>query len=122
MVDPLPPRALSSLIGSIYDCALEPSRWEATLGEVRDALNSRSAVLHLNDLREDRVLIRKVVGLDPYWVDRADEYVPEMHKLLPAQPEGDAPFVLSRHVEPSLAAGSPFVREYLAPQGLVDVM
>ena len=36
MAEPLTPEALSALIGSIYDCTLEPSRWEQTLTQIRD--------------------------------------------------------------------------------------
>ena len=31
MAEPLSPQALSALIGSIYDCALDPDRWERML-------------------------------------------------------------------------------------------
>jgi hypothetical protein len=31
-------QALSTLIGSIYDCTLDPSRWDETLGDIRDVL------------------------------------------------------------------------------------
>ena len=31
MTEAISPQALSQLIGSIYDCALEPDRWDRTL-------------------------------------------------------------------------------------------
>ena len=52
-------RALSTLIGSIYDCTLDPSRWDETLGDIRDVLDCQTAVLHLNDLGRNRVLIQE---------------------------------------------------------------
>ena len=38
MADAMSPQALSDLIGSIYDCSLDPSRWERTLADVAEAL------------------------------------------------------------------------------------
>jgi hypothetical protein len=51
MADAISPQALSDLIGSIYDCALDPSRWDRTLADVRDALDCQGLMLGLNDLR-----------------------------------------------------------------------
>jgi hypothetical protein len=45
-VDPLSPQEISKLIGSVYDCALDPSRWELTLDELRNAFDGLTAVLH----------------------------------------------------------------------------
>ena len=37
MTEAISPQALSQLIGSIYDCALEPERWDRTLSDLKDA-------------------------------------------------------------------------------------
>jgi hypothetical protein len=36
MADAISPQALSELIGSIYDCALDPAHWERTLADLVD--------------------------------------------------------------------------------------
>jgi hypothetical protein len=41
MVEALSQHALSELIGSIYDCTLDPSRWERTLADIGDAFDSQ---------------------------------------------------------------------------------
>jgi hypothetical protein len=51
VADAISPQALSELIGSIYDCALDPSRWDQTLPDVMDALDCHLMALHLTDLR-----------------------------------------------------------------------
>jgi hypothetical protein len=56
-------QAFSDLIGSIYDCALDPSRWDQTLAEVRDALDCQGLMLTLTDMRYDRLLLQKSVGV-----------------------------------------------------------
>ncbi len=112
---------LSDLIGRVYDCALDPSRWESTLTDAKNWLSCQSAVLHLNDVRHDRVLLHKGVGLDPEWVEQMGPYVPDMHSLLPAEPVLEEPHVLSRDTPRSVIEASPFVQEWLRPQGLSDV-
>jgi DNA-binding CsgD family transcriptional regulator len=111
-------QALSTLIGSIYDCAIDLNCWDETLARIREALACQNAVLHLNDLQNDRVLFHKHAGAVP----EHHKYVPEMHALLPPRPELDEPYVLSRQVSAATMEASPFVQEWLKPQGLVDVM
>lgn len=111
----------SELIGRIYDCALDPSRWGTTLTHVVDVLHCQSAVLHLNDTRHDRVLLHKGVGLNPVWIEKMQPFIPDMHALLPAEPILDEPYVLSKDVPRSAIETSRYVQEWLKPQGLVDV-
>jgi hypothetical protein len=63
-------QAFSDLIGSIYDCALDPSRWEQTLADVGDALDCHGTALILTDLRYDRLLLLKTVGIEPDQIER----------------------------------------------------
>jgi hypothetical protein len=56
---------ISNLIRAIYDCALDPSRWESTLDQLRQAFDGQTAVLHLNDLSDHRIMINRVVGIEP---------------------------------------------------------
>jgi hypothetical protein len=95
-------RALSELIGSIYDCALHPDGWDHALVGLQDALECATAVLTLSDLRMNRILISKSVGLEPYWQERIASHAPEIHeklgKALASWPNLDDPFVISRHV------------------------
>jgi DNA-binding CsgD family transcriptional regulator/PAS domain-containing protein len=126
MTNAVSPQALSDLIGSIYDCTLDPSRWGATLLEVRDALECQNAALRLSDLRRDRFLICKTVGIERHWDEQHAKYLPEIHTRLAENvaslPSLDEPLVLSRHYPRGAVATSPFVQEFLKPQGLVDNM
>jgi len=76
VTDPISPQALSELIGSIYDCALDPSRWEETLADLMDALDGHNAALSLNDLRHDRILLNKTVGMDPQLLEHINKHAP----------------------------------------------
>jgi DNA-binding CsgD family transcriptional regulator/PAS domain-containing protein len=126
MVDALSPRALSQLIGSIYDCALDPSRWDQTLIDVKDALNCRTAGLHLNDLRDGRFLINKSVGIEPSIQEQMQKHLPEVHawlvKGLTLLPSLDDPFLVSRHIPHAEVEASPYYQECMKPYGMVDIM
>jgi DNA-binding CsgD family transcriptional regulator/PAS domain-containing protein len=124
MAETVSPRALSELIGSIYDCVLDPDFWEPTLGGIRDALGCQNAQLHLSDLRSNRLVISKIVGFE--WPANGAEYLPEAHARLieffAAHPSLDEPFVSLRHLPPGYADTSPYFQEIIRPMGLVDMM
>jgi DNA-binding CsgD family transcriptional regulator/PAS domain-containing protein len=117
-------RTLSELIGSIYDCALDPDLWQRTLGGIRDALDCQNAHLHLSDLRSNRLLINKIVGFE--LPENATKYLPEAHARLveffAAHPSLDEPFVAMRDLPPGYADTSPYFQECIRPMGLVDMM
>jgi DNA-binding CsgD family transcriptional regulator/PAS domain-containing protein len=124
MADTLAPQTLSSLIGSIYDCVLDPSRWEQTLVDVNVALDCHNAMLTLSDLRHHRLLMHKSVGMEPYWQEQLKQHVPEVHALLvePLASSPDEPLLVSRQLTRSYQETSPFVQNFLKPQGIVDIM
>jgi DNA-binding CsgD family transcriptional regulator len=124
MVDAVSLPALSELIGSIYDCVLDPELWERTLAGITDELGCQNAQLHLNDLRSNRFLISKIVGYEI--PENAAEHLPEAHARLgeffAAHPSLDEPFVALRHLPPGYADTSPYFQEIIRPMGLVDMM
>ena len=119
MASPVSPSSLSGLIGSIYDCALDPQGWERTLADIAGALGSASVALHLNDLRRDEVLFHVLAGQSLVPDER---YMADLHSLLPRVPVLDEPFVLSRHVDPEVARRSPFVQEWCRSRDVADLM
>jgi DNA-binding CsgD family transcriptional regulator/PAS domain-containing protein len=125
-VDSLLPQEISKLIGSIYDCALDPSRWEPTLDEMRSAFDGLTAVLHLNDLRDGRLLINRTVGMEPYALDLIAKHAPEINARfkydLATWPSLDEPHLISRHLPPSYVESSPYIQECLKPHGVCDVI
>src|SRR5688572_28718795 len=113
MTGPVISQEFSDLVGRIYDCSLDPSRWEATLTETLGLLGCNSAVLHINDTSNNRLLLHKGVGLDPQWVERMAPYMQDVHALLPSNPDLEEPHVLSRDVPRSVVAASPYVQEWM---------
>lgn len=117
--------ALSDLIGAIYDCALDPARWEETIAGIAHALDCDKVILSLNDLRCDRVLIDKHVGWEPRWLEERAKHLPEIHgkltEWLVREPSMDEPFIASREIPADEMRNSPYVQNCLQPLGLVDV-
>src|SRR5262245_65090999 len=91
---------LSDLIGRIYDCTLDPSRWDATLDAIRGLLLCPNAHLVLIDLRQHRFLIHKVLGVDPVWIERQNKHLPEINQFIEENLDDglsmDKPLVLTR--------------------------
>jgi DNA-binding CsgD family transcriptional regulator/PAS domain-containing protein len=77
MPDPISSQALSALIGSIYDCALDPDHWDQTLSDLRDAYHALATALFLTDRRDGRVLIMKNVGIRPGELEEQARHFPE---------------------------------------------
>ena len=122
----LSPQELSNLIGSIYDCALDPSRWEQTLDEIRRAFDGLTAILHLNDLCENRVLINRTVGISPHWLEQINEHSVEINTRLMQDlasfPSVDEPHLISRHLPHAYVNTSPYIQNCLKPNGICDVI
>jgi DNA-binding CsgD family transcriptional regulator/PAS domain-containing protein len=126
MADAISPQGLSDLIGSIYDCALDPSRWERTLADIRDALDCHQLALTLSDLRHDRLLLHKAVGIEPYQMGQLSKHVPEIDATLAGALKAghslDEPYVISRHIDATYFETSPHFHEWGKPLGMVDWM
>jgi hypothetical protein len=56
--------ALSDLIGSIYDCVLEPPRWQVTIHAIRRAMNFHNAALSLTSLPSGKHLLAVLDNVD----------------------------------------------------------
>jgi DNA-binding CsgD family transcriptional regulator/PAS domain-containing protein len=126
MADAVSRQAFSDLIGSIYDCALDPSRWERTLADIKDALDCHGITLTLSDLRYDRLLLQKAAGLEAPALEQLPKHAPEMHArlrdALASWPSLDEPHVVSRHFSPAYIETSPYFQEWARSTGTVDTM
>src|SRR5262245_19152211 len=73
---------LSDLIGRIYDCTLDPARWEATLDAMRSLLQTATAQLALVDLSEPRIILDKALGMDAEMLTLLSKHFPEVTKFV----------------------------------------
>jgi DNA-binding CsgD family transcriptional regulator/PAS domain-containing protein len=126
VADAISRQAFSDLIGSIYDCTLDPSRWEQTLSQVMEALDCHGITLTLSDLRYGHILLQKAVGLEAPILEQLPRHAPEMNArlrdVLASWPSLDEPHVVSRHFPPAYIETSPYFQEWARPTGIVDTM
>lgn len=114
------------LIGAIYDCALDPSRWESALGEMVSAFGCHNALLSLTDMRYDRLLLTRSFGMnEDWWKAFQEKHVPEvaaqLSSIIATWPT-DKPFVMSRDLAPTIVEGSSYIESGFKAEGIVDVL
>jgi DNA-binding CsgD family transcriptional regulator len=121
--DVISPHALSDLIGSIYDCALDPSRWDTTLRNIKEALDGHMAVVSLVNVQRLRPLLVKTAGLDPRHLPMYFMHVNEIRDLIRRSLEMplDDAHVASRDLPPGYMDTSPYFQA-ARKRGIVDVM
>jgi DNA-binding CsgD family transcriptional regulator len=69
---------LSELIGSIYDCALNPSHWTATMDSIRSELDLQCGALGVQTFPASKVLIYTTSGMAPHFSEALPRYSPEV--------------------------------------------
>jgi DNA-binding CsgD family transcriptional regulator/PAS domain-containing protein len=118
---------LSELIGAIYDCVLDPGRWEATLDGIRRLLDCANCMLSVVDLRTGTLRIQKMIGIDPAWAARIPDYAPDLVRLYLQVPDFhtrpiDHPFSPWRDVGGAALRACRYYQEWAKPQGLIDAI
>jgi len=114
---------VASLIGDIYDAALDPSRWTPVLRRARDIVGGSAAVVFSKDARTKRLQIyHHCGGMDPSY---RQLYFDQYEKLDPTtgaqvmsaigQPIGTADIMAIEDFQKTR-----FYQEWRRPQGVVD--
>ena len=63
----------SKVVELIYDCALDPARWQEVLDTLVEISKSRSGVLGVNDLRNRRTALAFLNGINEHYQQLAEE-------------------------------------------------
>jgi len=121
---------LSRLIALIYDAAVDPGQWPATMEAVRLELDAANATLNLFSLTDGQVLLNLTTNISHEYVARIPDYGAEVieqwggQEVLAALPIHE-PAVLSR-VNPVAInyelTTNRYSLEWARPQGLIDVL
>lgn len=127
MTAEIPADWLSETIGMIYDCALDPSGWTATLERLQFRLNFHNAVLETLALPSGTSLMQVANGIDPVWKARMNQYGGDIVdawggpvKLWNAPLY--EPIVNTHATTPEQRAASRYIREWTRPQGIADAV
>ena len=127
MQSPIPAEVLSDLIGDIYDCALDPQRWEATLARIQKLANCANAAFAVHSVPAGRMLLTVTNGIDAAHLARLDDYGADMIEQwggveAMARHGLDEPAVLSWLRPRELWENNRYFAEWAKPQGICDVL
>jgi DNA-binding CsgD family transcriptional regulator len=118
---------ISDLIGRIYDCVLDPTKWRDALARVGEEFDFDSSVLAITPLRAGPHIINAHVGVDAEWLAVSDSYRADGVELWGGaerlrQTPLDEPIVASQVVEPAVRESNRYFAEVLKPRGVIDAM
>jgi DNA-binding CsgD family transcriptional regulator/PAS domain-containing protein len=127
MVGSYPAERLSTLIGAIYDCVLEPQRWQSVVDSVRTELNFCYAILGAYPLPAGTIMLGVSSGIDDTYLARLPYFGEDVVELW----GGDArvrqfpleePILQSQVVSSAAWEGSRYFTEWARPQGVIDAV
>ena len=122
-----PAEKISEIIGAIYDCVLDPGKWEGVLASLNREVNCVNAVLGVVPLRRGAQTANVTVGYDREWLDAAvtDIYRAESVKLWGGPERADQfpldePIVRSQLPAFRMRHDNRYFRDLLEPRGISD--
>jgi DNA-binding CsgD family transcriptional regulator len=116
-------KQLSSLVGDVYDAALDASLWPEALARVRAFIGGQAAVLCWKDeVNKCGCADHQDGGLDPHYVQLYFEKYIKMDPYSTGQffASVGEPVGIGDLVPPDEILGTRFYNEWVRPQGLVD--
>jgi DNA-binding CsgD family transcriptional regulator len=122
-----PAERISELIGTIYDCVLEPERWPSVVDNIRRELEFCYAVLGVYPLPGGDVTLGVATGIDSVKLGELPAYGQDLVELW----GGDAkvkqypleePIAQSQAVPDAALVASRYFLEWAQPQGVVDAV
>lgn len=116
---------LSDLIGTIYDCVLDPHGWPDAMRRICGEIDCELGALMLLDVARPSLRFLSEWNIDPIWQARYANHVQDIAHLNKSDPEAftrpiDEPVVLSRHVPENIWRNTAVYKEWAKPQGLCD--
>jgi DNA-binding CsgD family transcriptional regulator len=120
-------RQLSDLIGMIYDCAVDPDRWPATLAAICRSIGCMSGFLLLVDLEQSQHRFAHSWGLSPDWKERYLDYSDQLTGFYSLafsrqyQLDGE-PMIMSRFIGQTGSNGRRVYEELRRALDITDVM
>lgn len=127
MTRPLSTEQISDLIGSIYDCVLDPGAWEDVLIRICEDLELANAQLGVLRLPTGLLLHETMVGYPADWLARAPGYSEDVVALwggplrLQSYPL-DEPIIQSEVAGRDVMESNRYFRELVAPHGVIDAV
>ncbi|MBZ9996469.1 helix-turn-helix transcriptional regulator [Mesorhizobium sp. BH1-1-4] len=122
-----PAERISELIGTIYDCVLDPSRWPAVVDSIRRELEFCYAVLGVYPLPGGEVTLGVATGIDSLKLGELPSYGQDLVDLWGGDTKVkqyplEEPIAQSQAVPDAALVASRYFREWAQPQGVVDAV
>jgi DNA-binding NarL/FixJ family response regulator len=120
----VPLEAFSKVVEAIYDCTLDPSRWQKSVGMIAELCGSHCGFLGVLDLENQRNELTFHVGYDEHYrrlhEDKYGAMSPYLRslQLLPVGVVATRAMVLDEHE----CLETRFYQEWIKPQGICDVI
>ena len=119
--------AFSNIVGTIYDCALDPALWPEALRELCQASNFAAGGIEVTDLSSRSSRFHQYWNFDPVWVERIQEYVEDIAQVWASAPNImtrplEEPICVSREAPQFVTTEFRYYREWVRPQGFIDAV
>ena len=119
----VPLETFSKVVESIYDCALDPTRWQETLALIVELCRGMSGVLGIHDLENARSELTYHVGIEAHFQKLHEKYAPMNPypaplRLVPVGKVVTSAMLVDEHE----FLESRFYQEFLRPQGIRDII
>ncbi|MGD9916108.1 MAG: helix-turn-helix transcriptional regulator [Rhizobiaceae bacterium] len=121
------PEWLSRTVGDIYDCVLEPERWENTIERLVRPLSFTNGALAVLQMRPGANHLKAQFGFDPEWIAVADDYVEDAVRIWGGQARMEAfplcePIVATNITPRSRLGEFGYYRDVLGPRGIHEAV
>ena len=116
---------LSDVIGSIYDCVLDPGKWAPTLESINREFTFVNSALGVVPLHGGSHVLNVTVGFDREWLEVGPSYATETVALWGGADRArqyplDEPIVASQIPSYASRYGNRYFRDVLEPRGMLD--
>jgi DNA-binding CsgD family transcriptional regulator len=127
LAEPISSQEICDLIGLIYDCAIDPGRWQLVMEAFIKAFNYAQGGLALQSLPSGQYLLVTSAGVEPFWQARQAAYGPDSVNLWGglarlSQYPLDEPIIHSKIENLTPFQDNRYYVEWLEPQGLSDAV
>jgi DNA-binding CsgD family transcriptional regulator len=115
----------SRVIGSIYDCAIDPGCWAGALPEIAALLRCDNAILNLSAVPEGRFVLNVAYNIPGEWVIKFQDYVQDVIALWGGMEflmrfDLAEPQSVSRRSTAEDISKNRYVADWAKPRGLID--
>jgi PAS domain-containing protein len=118
--------AFSHVVGTIYDCALDPALWPEALREVCRLAIFAAGRICVTHFPSRSVRLHQYCNYDPAWIEVAvKDYWGEIAEFWASVPNRttrplDEPICVTREIPRFATNESRYFREWLRPRGIID--